>query len=200
MRAELVEATLQAIDENGPDLSVDDVLKAAGISRPKLYRFFTDKEALFAAVAMRVQELVAERVVSSIDLSVSLLEVFRSAMAQYVDLVDERPNLVRFLLSVQFANATSLIENGRPLSDAIAQLVRSVFSAKGGNADHIEYVIDAILASTGVAVLRWFDEPTISKEVLVDELVVYVWGGLSASAKARGVELRPDDPIAVVAD
>lgn len=43
VRAELVEATLNAIDELGPDLSIDDVLKSAGISRPKLYRFFTDK-------------------------------------------------------------------------------------------------------------------------------------------------------------
>lgn len=100
VRAELVEATINAIDELGPDLSIDDVLKSAGISRPKLYRFFTDKEALFAAVAMRVQELVVERVVSNIDLSVSLLELFRSGMAGYVELVDERPNLVRFLLGV----------------------------------------------------------------------------------------------------
>lgn len=200
VRAELVEATLNAIDELGPDLSIDDVLKSAGISRPKLYRFFTDKEALFAAVAMRVQELVVERVVSNIDLSVSLLELFRTGMAGYVDLVDERPNLVRFLLGVQYANATSLIESGRPLSDAIAQLVGSVFSSRGGNADHIEYVIDAMLASTGIAVLRWFDEPVISKETLVDELVVYVWGGLAASAKARGVELNPDDPILLPTD
>lgn len=195
MRTELVEATLVAIDEFGPDLSIDDVLKSAGISRPKLYRFFTDKEALFAAVATRVQELVMERVISRFDLSNTLRELIRSAMAGYVDFVDERPNLVRFLLSIQYANATSLIESGRPLSDAVAQLVASVMASRGGSADHVEYVTDAVLASTGMAVLRWFDEPVVSKDVLVDELAIYVWGGLVASAKSRGVELSEDERV-----
>lgn len=195
VRTELVEATMRAIDELGPDLSVDDVLKVAGISRPKLYRFFSDKEALFSAVGERVQELVLERVVSQFDLSGSLFDIFRSAMTGYVDMVDERPNLVRFLLGVQYANANFLIESGRPLSEAIGKLVGSVLSARGGNPDHIEYVIDAMLASTGIAVLRWFNEREISKEQLVDELSIYVWGGLSASAKARGVELNPNEPV-----
>lgn len=58
VREELIEATLRAIDEYGPDLSIDDVVKTAGVPRPKLYRFFTDKETLFAAVGDRDRKSV----------------------------------------------------------------------------------------------------------------------------------------------
>ncbi|MCU1695833.1 MAG: TetR family transcriptional regulator [Mycobacterium sp.] len=52
-----------------PDLSIDDVVKTAGIPRPKLYRFFDDKDALFGAVSERVQQMVIERVVPHFDLT-----------------------------------------------------------------------------------------------------------------------------------
>src|ERR1700761_2714382 len=63
VRAELIEATLRAIEGFWPEVSLDDVVKAAGVPRPKLYRFFADKETLFVAVGQRVQQLIIRRVV-----------------------------------------------------------------------------------------------------------------------------------------
>jgi len=40
-------------------------------------------------------------------------------------------------------------------------------------------------------VLRWLNEPTISKDALVEQLTVFVWGATSATAAARGVVLDP---------
>src|SRR5262245_24006284 len=67
VRAELIEATIRAIDAHGPELSIDDVVKTAGIPRPKLYRFFGDKVELLAAVSGRVQQLIVERVTPHLD-------------------------------------------------------------------------------------------------------------------------------------
>lgn len=198
MRAELVEATLQAIDENGPDLSIDDVVKTAQVPRPKLYRFFDDKDALFAAAGERVQEMVIERVLPRFDLTGTASEFIRSALVAYVELVDERPNLFRFLVSSHFTEGrspSSLIDSGRPLSDSIAGVAAAVLEARGGRGDELGYFVDAALGAVGLGVLRWLNTPTISKDELVDELNTFMWGAFSAAAGSRGVVLDPDEQL-----
>ena len=49
-RAELVQAAVRAIDQHGPDVTIADIAAEAGVSKPVLYRYFTDKDQLHAAV------------------------------------------------------------------------------------------------------------------------------------------------------
>jgi AcrR family transcriptional regulator len=203
VRIELIEATLRAIEEYGPDLSIDDVIKTAGVPRPKLYRFFDDKDALFTAVGERVQELIIERVVPQFNLVNTTSGWVRSAVTAYVDLVDERPNLFRFLVGSHFRDEhspTELIEGGRPLSDAAVDILAAVLKARGGDASNLEYVVDAALGAVALGVLRWLNSPTISKQALVDELTTFLWAALSASSAARGVALDPDTQLQPVDD
>ncbi|WP_441961129.1 TetR/AcrR family transcriptional regulator [Mycolicibacterium houstonense] len=198
VRAELIEATLRGIDEYGPDLSIDDVVKTAGIPRPKLYRFFEDKDALFAAVGDRVQELVVERVMPRFDLTGTARDFVRSALVAYVDLVDERPNIFRFLVNSHFTEGRSpntLIDSGRPLSDAIAEVASAVLRGRGGRGDELGYVVDAALGAVGLGVLRWLNTPTIDKDALVEEISTFLWGAFSAAAASRGVVLDPDEQL-----
>lgn len=194
VRAELIAATLQAIDEYGPDLSIDDVVKTAQVPRPKLYRFFDDKDSLFAAVGERVQEMVIERVMPRFDLTGTALDFVRSALVAYVDLVDERPNLFRFLVSSHFTEGRSpsaLIDSGRPLSDAIADVAAAVLRARDGRGEDLGYFVDAALGAVGLGVLRWLNTPTIDKDALVEEMTTFMWGAFSAAAASRGVVLDP---------
>ncbi|GBE67562.1 putative transcriptional regulatory protein TetR [Mycobacterium sp. MFM001] len=198
VRAELVEATLRAIEEYGPDLSIDDVVRTAGVPRPKLYRFFADKDTLFSAVGERVQAMVLERVVPRFSEAGTARELVRSAVTTYIDLVDERPNLFRFLVGSQFTERRSteaLIEGGRPLANATTEVVAGILRARGGQADDLQYAVDALLGGVALGVLRWLNEPTISKAELIEQLTTFLWGALSATAAARGLALDPDEKL-----
>ena len=198
VRAELIESTLRAIEEFGPDLSIDEVVKTAGIPRPKLYRFFADKETLFAAVGERVQELVIQRVVPQFHLTGTMRELVRSAVSAYVDLVDERPNVFRFLVGSHFSDGGSkarLLEGGRGLADETVDVIAAILEALGGDAENLQYAVDAMLGAVALGVLRWLNEPTMGKEALVDELTTFLWGALSATAAARGVRIEPDSAL-----
>ncbi|RDI67950.1 TetR/AcrR family transcriptional regulator [Nocardia pseudobrasiliensis] len=198
VRAEVVESTLRAIDELGPDLSIDDIVKAAGVTRPKLYRFFADKDQLFEAVRQRVQDLLIERMVPLFPMSGTVEESIRAALTAYVTLVAEHPNLFRFLVGSQFGeghSAMTLLEGGRGLSDSGAALLSMLLRSRGGDGDNIEYVVDGTLGAVGLAVLRWLNSPTIDQEALVTELTTFVWGAFSAVAAARGVALRLDERV-----
>ncbi|MCV7385904.1 TetR/AcrR family transcriptional regulator [Mycolicibacter longobardus] len=198
VQADLIEATLRAIEKYGPDLSIDDVVKTAEVPRPKLYRFFGDKNTLFRAVAARVQELVIERVVPRFDFAGTAQQMVRSALSAYVDLVDERPNLFRFLVGSHFRDersATDLIDQGRPLSDATVGIWAQIIAARNGDSRELEYVVDAALGAVALGVLRWLNTPTISKAVLVDQLSTFLWGALSATAAERGVVFNPGEKL-----
>lgn len=198
VQADLIEATLRAIEKYGPDLSIDDVVKTAEVPRPKLYRFFGDKNTLFRAAAARVQELVIEHVVPHFDFAGTAQQMVRSALTAYVDLVDERPNLFRFLVGSHFRDgrsATDLIDGGRPLSDATVGVWAQIIGARSGDSTNLEYVVDAALGAVALGVLRWLNTPTISKAVLVEQLSTFLWGALSATAAARGVVFDPDEKL-----
>ncbi|MEC3956763.1 TetR/AcrR family transcriptional regulator [Nocardia sp. CDC153] len=201
VRAELIEATIRAIDTHGPDLSIDDVVKTAGIPRPKLYRFFGDKVELLAAVSGRVQELIVDRVTPHLDPNRPLREGLRTALSAYIDLVAERPNLFRFIVSshvVAAFGAARLIEDGRPLSDTVADFFSGVLRLRGANGDHTQFAVDAMLGAIGLGVLRWLNEPVITARELTEELTAFAWGALSATAEARGLTLDPAAPLVPV--
>ncbi|MVU75718.1 TetR family transcriptional regulator [Nocardia sp. ET3-3] len=198
VRAELIEATIRAIDAHGPELSIDDVVKTAGIPRPKLYRFFGDKVELLAAVSGRVQQLIVERVTPHLDPTGPVRDAVRTALSAYIDLVAERPNLFRFIVSSQVVTAfgaARLIDDGRPLSDTVADFFSGVLRLRGANGDHTQFVVDSMLGAIGLGVLRWLNEPVISAKELAEELSAFAWGALSATAEARGLTLDPEAPL-----
>lgn len=198
VRAELIEATIRAIEEYGPDLSIDDVIRTAGVPRPKLYRFFGDRETLFLAASERVQALVIERVVPRFNVSGTVLELFRSAVTAYVDLVDERPNLFRFLVGTHFSDGRSreaVLDGGRRLSDVTVEVAGAVLRAGGGRTDNLESAVDALLGGVALGVLRWLNDQNVEKDVLIEELTNFVWGASVAMAASRGMTINAQSRV-----
>ena len=67
LRAALVQATLRAIAEDGPDgFTLRDVARRAGVSPAAPYRHFQDKDELLAAVAGECAERLAQMVVAAV--------------------------------------------------------------------------------------------------------------------------------------
>src|SRR6478609_3903227 len=53
-RAALVDATIRAIRTHGAGVGMDDIAAAAGTSKTVIYRHFTDRSGLYAAVSESV--------------------------------------------------------------------------------------------------------------------------------------------------
>jgi AcrR family transcriptional regulator len=67
LRAALLQATLRAIAEDGPDgFTLRDVARRAGVSPAAPYRHFRDKDELLAAVAAECAERLAQMVEASV--------------------------------------------------------------------------------------------------------------------------------------
>ena len=127
VRAEIVDAAFRAIDLHGPEVSVREIAEEAGTAKPKIYRHFTDKSDLFQAIGERLRDMLWAEIYPVINLTRdSASEVIKRSIEQYVYLVDDHPNVVRFVLQGRFpdqAEATMrAVNQGREITLAMAEL------------------------------------------------------------------------------
>jgi AcrR family transcriptional regulator len=181
-RAEFVSAALRAIRLHGEDVGLDDIAAEAGVSKPVLYRHFTDKADVFAAVLDRIAaDVFLPRVAPALLLGGDDLDLLRGAVTAYVQLVVQEPELYRFVFSHnKFARGGDFVAN---MEDAIAQALSALMAdrlresgADSGGAEPWAY---GVIGMVQLACHRWVDHPTMSADALVDYLVALAWQGLS---------------------
>jgi AcrR family transcriptional regulator len=99
LRAALIEATLRAIAEDGPDgFTLRDVARRAGVSAAAPYRHFRDKEELLAAVAGECAERIGETMDQAVAATPgNALDKFRATGIAYVQFVVDHPEHFRAL-------------------------------------------------------------------------------------------------------
>lgn len=191
-RRELVESTLAAIRRHGAGVGMDEVAAAAGTSKTVVYRHFTDRAGLYAAVADRVDGTIIRGITRAADgpdgRPLPPREVVRAVIAAYLHLVEDDPEVYRFIV-----NAPLLLPGERPDGDVaagmtgrIAEHVAGIVGAVDGSAapqpataglwgvalvGMVRAAADAWLADGGADAGRTAD-------ALADDLTDLVWNGL----------------------
>src|SRR5215472_1987173 len=101
---EFVDAALRVLDAEGPELLMDSVAAEAGVSKPVLYRYFSDKAALIAALAERGSELLQARLIPAINSNGPVFDRISGAVGAYFAVIDEHPNLYWLIARRDFAD------------------------------------------------------------------------------------------------
>jgi AcrR family transcriptional regulator len=187
-RVEFTDAAITAIRTHGSEASLDDIANVAGVSKSVLYRHFTDKADVFAAVLDRIAtELFLPRVATALLIEDDDEALLRRAISGYVALVVAEPELYRFVFTHNsYARSGDFVAN---MEDAIAQALAVMMAdrlrqARGdsGGAEPWAY---GVVGMVQLAAHRWVDHPTMSAEALVDYLVALAWEGLSGVMPAK---------------
>ena len=103
LRAALVKAAREIVDEKGPDVvSLRGVAEAAGVSRAAPYHHFQDKQALLAAVAAVGFHELAELMLGKVDPSASPRSRLDELGFGYIEFGVTNPNLFRLMQGPAF--------------------------------------------------------------------------------------------------
>ena len=205
VRAEIVDAAFRAIDRLGPELSVQEIAEEAGTAKPKIYRHFRDKSDLFQAIGERLRDMLSAAIFPSIDLkSDSAREVIGCAVGEYVNLVDQHPNVLRVFIqdrsaatpqsTVQFLNA------GRGITLAVADMFDNELREMELDHAAIELAAIAAFGSAASATEWWLgperDSPRkMPHERFVAHLTTIIMGVIVGTADVLGITMDPDLPI-----
>jgi AcrR family transcriptional regulator len=187
-RAELVAAAVAAIDEFGPSASVAQIAASAGVSKPVLYRYFSDKDDLYRAVGQWGADQVTEVVVPALLADTPMREKVYHACDDYLALLAAHPQV--FLLLIEHRSADDPLADGKEqIATNLAKLMGDTLRRLGVDAAAAEPWAHGVVGM-GLAVAEWWLRRDImTRESTSDYLAAFLWNAFSGFAADHGVEL-----------
>ncbi|MBO0677389.1 TetR/AcrR family transcriptional regulator [Mycolicibacterium sp. S2-37] len=205
VRAEIVDAAFRAIDRQGPEVSLREIAEEAGTAKPKIYRHFADKSDLFQAIGQRLRDMLWSAIFPSIDLSTdSGRAVILRSVEQYVRMVDEHPNVIRFLIQGRFAEQSEstmrALNESREITVAMANMFDNELREIEIDAATLELAAYAAFGSVASATDWWLgadsDSPRrMPPDEFVAHLTTIMIGSISGTCELIGIKLDPDLPL-----
>jgi len=205
VRAEIVDAAFAAIDRDGPQVSLREIAAQAGTAKPKIYRHFNDKADLFGAIGKRLRDMLVAAIFPTIDLATDpTREVVRRCVAEYVALVEQHPNVLRFVLQGRFPepaeSTTRGFNEGREITLAIAEMFNNELSDLHLESASIELAAAACFGSASTATDWWLgpdpdSAPRMPTDRFVAHLTTVMLGTIQGIADLLEIDLDPDLPL-----
>jgi AcrR family transcriptional regulator len=205
VRAEIVDAAFRAIDRGGPQVSLNEIAAEAGTAKPKIYRHFNDKADLFGAIGKRLRDMLVAAIFPTIDLAVDpTREVVRRCVAEYVKLVEQHPNVLRFLLQGRFPEPaesnTRGLNEGREITMAIAEMFNNELREMHLKSASLQLAAAACFGSASSATDWWLGSdpdkaPRMPTEEFVAHLTTIMLGTIRGIADLLDIDLDPDLPL-----
>lgn len=198
-RAEFVEAALKALDEHGPDLAMEDVAVAAGVTKPVLYRHFEDKADLYVALGQRGTELLFSRLVPAINAELAPVPRIRMALDAFFTVIEEHPNLYRLLARGSFTEKATesdvVAEDKELIATALTALLGDymrMFGMDSGAAEPWAYGIVGMVQNTGE---WWLERRSMGRDSVVEYLTQIIWAAIDGLARQHGITIDPNLPL-----
>lgn len=92
-RADMLDAALTVIEENGTDISVQQIADRLRVPRPVVYRHFDGRTDLDDAIRRHILEALLAELLPRLRPDGTLRDAVRGAVGTYVGWVERHPNL-----------------------------------------------------------------------------------------------------------
>lgn len=153
LRAALVRAGLEAVEQGGPEaVSLREIAASLGVSRAAPYRHFTDRRALLAAIAAEGFEDLTAAYGQALGSAVEPVNGLRRVARAYLTLAFTRPGLYRLMFDSDILGADA--------PEALTAQSAAVFQALARAVADADPAADAralkLRAVTGWAALHGF--------------------------------------------
>ena len=191
-RAEMVQAAIEAVRAHGPGVSIAEIAATAGITKPVLYRHFTDRADLQRAVGRQAAEMLLGRMAPELDPGREPAQLIRGVIDAFLAGIEDEPQLWRFVVHhpIERAPGAEIVDDAREqiartLAMIIGERMRSVGLDSGGAEAWAQGLVGMVQSAGD----WWLERRTMSRAALTDYLTTLIWGGVSgvlAMADAPG--------------
>ena len=192
-RRELVDATLRAVRQHGAGVGLDDIAAVAGTSKTVIYRHFTDRQGLYAAVSESVDALILRNLVQATGAAGDDLTsadstprgLVAGAIDAYLTLVEKDPEVYRFVVTAPLLDQSSGDPAAPVTSHIAAQMsvvVAEALTRAGRDTAPARVWGAGLVGMVRAAADQWLTDPSaMSRPELTQHLTDLAWGGLSAA-------------------
>lgn len=190
-RGELLTAAMEVIRRDGADATMEEMASAGGISKPILYRHFTDRDGLVSAItelALAQLARILDEKVGEARLAGSR-EGIRGTIDAFFQYIEDDPELYRFIVDQdRRLNDSATVAFTEEVGKHVAEAIREALAAAGRTPEPADIWGRAIVGMVTVTSRWWIANPAVSRSMVVDYLADLVWTGIS------GTHLPGDPP------
>ena len=205
-RQHIIDAAIEVLGETEPggEVHVQQIADRAGLSRTVVYRHFTDRADLDAAVQGAVLGLLRAELVPALSFEGTPVEIIRRIVAAYVGWAAAHPSLHEFAQADPAGgrgpgpDGTGHRPHRRPGRGPHQRRRRGAARpARGARGEALDPLVFGLVGAVFTSVRRWLSRPERrpTAEQLVDLVTEAIWFQIAGMARARGVELDPDTPV-----
>jgi AcrR family transcriptional regulator len=189
-RAELVEAAVRAIREIGPTVSMEEMAREAGITKPILYRHFGDRAGLCRAIAECFAQRLARELAAARGGGPGTSQSEGRTIDAYLAFAERDAAVHRFLsrqTGLEGSEVARTMDDfcGR-LAAHIAEDYRALLLAAGRDPSAAEPWAHGVIGMVSAAAGWWLETGGMSRRQLRDHLVDLIWNGYRALFENTG--------------
>jgi AcrR family transcriptional regulator len=189
-RDELITMAVHAILTHGPDVDMAQIAAVAGVSKPVLYRYFTDKAQLWVAVGERLAQTVSDAVAPAIGQVREERGLIAATIDAYLGTIEAQPELYRFFVHLSGSPAVPhLIANvARTIATDLARVIGDRLRALGLDAGPAEPWAHGMVGMVQAVGDWWIlHGRPMSRPALTDYLTTLLWNGLAGVRAAADI-------------
>jgi AcrR family transcriptional regulator len=178
----MVQAAIDAVRAHGPGVSVAEIAAMAGITKPVLYRHFTDRADLQRAVGRKAADMLMERMAPELDPDREPIELIRGVVDAFLAGIEDEPELWRFVVHhpIERAVGAEVLDDAREqIARLLTALIGERLRALGLDSGGAEAWAQGLVGMVQSAGDWWLERRTMSRAALTDYLTTLIWGGLS---------------------
>lgn len=198
-RRQLLDAAIREIRAVGSGITMEQLAKGGGVTKPILYRHFGDRDGLTAAIAEQFSAQLLASVEAPLLSSRDPRELLDSTIDGYVRFLEADPSVYGFLVQQspilrgdERNPMGSLVE---VLAKQIAQIAGEQLRLAGRDTGGAVPWAYGIVGMVHTATNWWLRDQTMSRERFVQYLTDLLWDGLGNAAAPVGAS-----PLARAAD
>jgi len=184
-REELLDAAIDVVRRDGPNVSMDQIAAECGITKPIIYRHFGDRDGLLAELALRFVGRLIDLLRPAAATDAPAHDLLRHTIDAYLELIETDTNVYRFLRTQVHSNRDDRDVLAGLFAEQIAVIMDQRLTDAGldpMSARPWAYALVGMVHFTGD---WWIDQRApndrdhLPRHELTDQLTFLVWDGLA---------------------
>lgn len=188
-RGQIVETAAEVFIEHGyQGTSLEDIAAHAGITRPLIYHYFRDKDALYLEVLTRARAALDAAIIDHVPADASPEAQLRGGIEGYFHFVRDHMHLWELLFGGGTAVAGAVAEEATRQRFETSEKIALLVSAAAPEEPALRANAYAhAISGAGEALTRWWQHhPEVSLEEIVELHMDTVWRGLGPILDSLG--------------
>ncbi|MFE3223856.1 TetR/AcrR family transcriptional regulator [Nocardia sp. NPDC059228] len=196
-RADMLDAALAVIEENGTEISVQQIADRLQVPRPVVYRHFDGRADLDDAIRRHILESLTAELLPRLHPDGTVRDLVRGAVGSYVGWVERHPELHRFLaVGDPHGEASTALAGARDrIGGRLADLFADALERFGIDRNRARPMAFGTVGFVDGVVNSWRAAPTLSSEQVEGILAESVLALLEGNARSLDVPLTRDTVV-----